>query len=76
MQLLTECHLNSHVNNLKDSKSKIVSGWTFHGVEAGPWNKNAEEWGCDNSSWGNVAVHLNGIRLSDVGPKIRKGCVL
>ena len=43
--------MNSQVNNLKGSTSETVSGWTFNGVKAGPWNENAAEWGCANASW-------------------------
>ena len=35
---ITDCDENSHVNNLKGSKSKTVDGWTFHDIEVGPWN--------------------------------------
>ena len=51
MRFLTECHLNSQVNNLKGSKLETVSGWTFNGVKYGPWNENATQWGCAKASW-------------------------
>ena len=48
---LTVCDLNSHVNNLKGSQLETVSGWTFSGVQYGPWNKDAANWGCAEASW-------------------------
>ena len=43
--------MNSHVNNLKGSKSTTVSGWTFTAVKKGPWNLVAAKWGCTEASW-------------------------
>ena len=47
------CDANSHVNNLKGSKSEYVSGWTFNSITRGPWNKDSEATGyeCSKASW-------------------------
>ena len=31
--------------------SENVSGWTFTDVKKGPWNQNANYWGCAKASW-------------------------
>ena len=31
--------------------SEKVSGWTFTDVKKGPWNQNANYWGCAKASW-------------------------
>ena len=56
------CDANSHVNNLKGSKSQSVSGWTFDPLINGPWNKNAPNNGesCSDASWLGWATDTTG----------------
>ena len=60
---------NSHINELKGSISKDVPGWTFDGLNYGPWKQNAANWGtCSKGSWfgfaypgdGSISTVLNG----------------
>ena len=60
---------NSHVNNLKVSKTGPVSGWTFDKITDGSWNHDAESnegYMCQSASWFGWNAGFNSGSISTI----------